>query len=523
MTLQRREFLQMAGAVAAAPAAQRVASGQAYPAATIIPNAIAAENRLAGTEDWKLSRPAKAREIEGYASASSVARGESIRFYVNTVAPAYIVEVFRMGWYGGLGGRRVWGPVEATGMSQSVPGPDPQTGLVDCAWHNPFTLVTGRDWTTGVYLAKLTEKANNKQSYIIFVVRNDEATSDFIFQIPITTYQAYNYWGGKSAYSWGSGNRLPWGSSEGKPAAKVSFNRPYAASTNPAAAGGVGAGEFLSNVQPVAGGYPVSSAGWDYNLVRWLEKEGYDVTYTTNIDTHASPKTLSPHRAFLSSGHDEYWSWEMRANVKRLLDEGINLIFFGADAIYWQVRFEDSPATGEANRVMIIYKEAEEDPLFNDGEPSNDHLVTTRWRDAPVSLPEDALIGVGYKLDPVDGDIVIKNASHWVFEGTGLKSGSVLPGLLGYEVDGTLGHQPSTTEVLTVSPAMNLEDRSESVDSNMVITVWPSGAQVFATGSMQWSWGLDEYNVPELRSSRLNPAAIQITRNVLNRFGASHA
>ena len=298
------------------------------PAAGVIPNAIVAENRLAGTEDWKLSRPATAREIEGYASATSVGRGESIRFYVNTAAPAYTIEVFRMGWYGGLGGHRVWGPIEATGTSQSVPSPDPQTGLVDCAWLNPFTLVTGRDWTTGVYLAKLTEKASGKQSYIIFVVRNDEAASDFIFQVPVTTYQAYNYWGGKSAYDWGSGDQLPWGSSKGRHAVKVSFNRPYAASTNPAAATGVGAGEFLTNVQPVAAGYPISSAGWDYNLVRWLEKEGYDATYTTDIDTHASPQMLSWHRAFISSGHDEYWSWEKRANVKHLLEEGIESHFF---------------------------------------------------------------------------------------------------------------------------------------------------------------------------------------------------
>jgi hypothetical protein len=495
------------------------------PAASIIPNAIVAENRLAGTDDWKLSRPATDGEIEGYASATSVARGESIRLYVNTVAPAYTIEVFRMGWYGGLGARRVWGPIEATGITQSVPSPDPQTGLIDCDWLNPLTLVTGSDWTAGIYLAKLTEKASSKQSYIIFIVRNDENYSDFIFQVPVTTYQAYNYWGGKSAYGWGSGDRLPWGSSKGKQAVKVSFSRPYAASTNPAAAAGVGAGEFLANVQPVVGSlnprkYPISSAGWDYNLVRWLEKEGYDITYTTNIDTHTSPQTLSRHRAFLSSGHDEYWSWEMRANVTHILDNGINLVFFGADAIYWQVRFEKSPATGESNRVMVIYRKSEEDPVSSDGDAFNDYLVTTRWRDAPVFLPEDALIGVGYKLDPVDGDIVIKKASHWIFDNTGLTIGSVLPGLLGYEVDGTLGHQPNTIEVLTASPAINLEDSSEIAESNMVLDVRPSGAQVFATGTMQWSWGLDDYGVPELRSSRFNPAAIRITRNVLSHFGA---
>ena len=179
------------------------------------PNAIVRENQLAGTTGWKLTEPATNREIEGYASATSVNHGDRIRLYVNTKAPSYTIEVFRMGWYGGLGGRRVMGPIQVTGTQQIVPSPDPATGLVDCDWINPFTLTTGDDWTSGVYLAKLTERANDKQSYIIFVVRNDEASSHYVFELPVTTYQAYNYWGGKSLYKYGSGTRLPWGSSRG--------------------------------------------------------------------------------------------------------------------------------------------------------------------------------------------------------------------------------------------------------------------------------------------------------------------
>ena len=487
-------------------------------------NGIETENQLAGTTDWKLSVPATNREIEGYASATSVNHGGAISLYVNTTAPAYTIDVFRMGWYGGRGGRRVLGPIQATGTRQIIPTPNSTTGLVDCAWINPYTLATGHDWTSGIYLAKLTESTSSKQSYIIFVVRNDDASSHYIFQLPVTTYQAYNFWGGKSLYSYGSGGQqVPWGTTFGTQGLKVSFNRPYAKSTNPPAAFGMGAGEFLANVKPVKEYYPTSSAGWDYNLVRWLEKEGYDVTYITNIDLHSSPTVLTRARTYISSGHNEYWSWEMRANITAFRDSGGNLIFFGANTIDWQIRLERSPVTGIENRIIVAWKQRyQEDPIFNDGIASNDYLVTARFKSPPVSMPEDALMGVGFVLEYVNGDMVVSNASHWVFQNTGLTNGSRLIGLLGFEVDGTLGHQPVTTEILCTSVATEIPNSRnptiESAISHMVMYTWPSGAQVFATGSLQWSWGLDDYNVPELRSSRVNTSAIQIAKNVLSRL-----
>jgi hypothetical protein len=179
-------------------------------------NPVMTENQLQGTADWRLTLPAMNREIEGYASATSINHGGSISFYVNTTAPAYTIEVFRMGWYGGAGGRRVLGPIQAPGIRQAIPTLDSIAGFLECAWINPYTLSTGNDWTSGIYLAKLTESAASKQSYIIFVVRNDEAASHFLYELPVTTYQAYNFWGGKSLYGYGSGNQLPWGTSDGK-------------------------------------------------------------------------------------------------------------------------------------------------------------------------------------------------------------------------------------------------------------------------------------------------------------------
>jgi hypothetical protein len=476
-------------------------------------NPVVAENRRPGTEAWRLSDPAGDREIEGYGDATSVDRGGEIRFYVNTRSETYTLEVFRMGWYQGLGGRRVFGPISLPGVRQTTPAPDPQTGLVDANWIEPFVLTTAdpadqTEWTSGVFLAKLTETAQGKQSYIIFVVRDDDRSSDLRFQLPVTTYQAYNFWGGRSLYDWNSGDGLPWATTEGTAAVKVSFNRPYVASPNPKAAYGVGAGEFLTNIQPAPERTPISSAGWDYNMVRWLEKEGYDVSYITNLDT------------FLSVGHDEYWSWQMRDNVEAARDAGVNLGFFSANTAYWQIRFEDSPATGVANRVVVSYKNREADPYNDDDDPSNDRRLTILWRDPPVSRPEDRLIGVSYGLDPVDGDMVVSKASHWVFQNTGLKNGSRLPRLLGYEVGGVQGNGPVNLEILATSRVISRQNTKDSFTSNMTIYGAASGALVFTTGTIQWSWGLDNFNVPTLRTSRRNPAAEQITHNVLARFGA---
>jgi hypothetical protein len=301
----------------------------------------------------------------------------------------------------------------------------------------------------------------------------------------------------------------------------VSYNRPYAASTNPAAALGMGAGEFLCNVQPVTSGYPISSAGWDYNMIRWLEREGYYVTYVTNVDSHRVPELMYRRRAFISGAHDEYWSWQGRTNLEWALAKGVNLFFLGANALYWQVR-QEPDKQGRDDRFMAIYKDRaiELDPVILDNDPSNDYLATTKWRLPPVSRPEDMLIGISYLLDPVDDNIIVSDAGHWAFANTGLTDGSELEGLLGYEVDGLSGNTPDGLRVLAASPAKALNDPSQIVLSNMAAYVAPSGAEVFATGSIQWCWGLDDFNAPRLRTSRLNDAAATITHNVLNRFGA---
>ena len=474
-------------------------------------NPIQRENARPGTSEWRLTNPALHREIEGYASLTSVNRGHRIAFYVNTKDSSYNLAIYRMGWYGGAGARLVHGPVTRRGMSQPMPSRDPQTGFIECAWQDPYLVVVGseadqEEWVSGVYLAKLTAEGSDAQAYMIFVVRDETRHSDFLFQSSVTTYQAYNNWGGKSLYDFNS--------MDGR-AVAVSFNRPYASSSNPAASYGNGAGDFVTNnaVPPTDASSP---SGWEYNMVRWLEREGYDVSYSTNIDTHSNEHLLDNHKGWLSIGHDEYWTWQMRTHIEDARDRGVHLAFFSGNVCYWQIRLQPSRVTGEANRTIVSYKDdaPTRDPYARE-ELGKRHLMTVRWRDQPVNRPEQSLVGVMYDGNPVDGDIIIINADHWTMTGTELQAGDRLARLLGYEADRVFGNAPPGTTILAESP-YRFEGQPHL--AHMTSYNLPNGAIVFAAGTIQWSWGLDDFNVPKLRKSSFNPNVQQITRNVLSRF-----
>lgn len=496
-------------------------------------NPVLSENLRQGTVEWRLTDPvtpgwptnqeATFPEIEGYASATSVNTNQTIEFFVDVrvpqLNPTYTLEFFRMGWYGGLGGRRMsWEDnskrvdrVALTSVKQVIPTPDPATGLVECDWISSYTLQVPAEWVSGIYVGKLTADASGKQSYVIFVVRQDARSSDFLFQSSVTTFQAYNPWGGKSLYPYPSTKAL-----------QVSFNRPYAGACYPFGIPsdpvqlprqdlgfGTGAGEFFTAI----GANP--RPGWEYNMLRWLERQGFDVTYCTSIDTHTRTElrwSKKQFRTFLSVGHDEYWSSEMRDNVQAARDRGVNLGFFSANVCYWKVHFDPT------SRRMTVRKDG----------PLNYDL----WRYRFSNAPEVSMIGVSYVYNTLDMDMVVPDPlpAHWIYDHTALKPSDRLPGLLGYELDGELDEYPNLLEAARPVPPPGTLRLMSTVFTNKVLNMTgksyatyyeaPSGAQVFAAGSMQWCWGLDDYNAFAVnrKESRLSPAAQQMTYNVLSRF-----
>lgn len=395
--------------------------------------------------------------ISGYADQTSINHGEAINFYISTSLASYDLEVYRMGWYNGDGARLMLRVSHLPGQHQPMPMPQAGIGLIECNWQISYTLQTDSSWTSGVYLAKMMA-GDHSSGYIIFVVRADEAAADILYQIPITTYQAYNNWGGKSLYDFNSVEHR---------ANKVSYDRPFQA--------WMGAGFFFEG---------------DYNMIRWLESQNYNVTYVTSLDTHTNPLMYTSRKMFLTNWHDEYWSKEMRDNLIDALKRGKHLAFFSADNIYWQIRFEPSSA-GTPNRVQVCYKDGLHDPVSH----FDPQLTTILWRDDPVNEPENGLIGGMYRSEIAYGDSfpwVVINAHHWIYQDTGLKDGDKIPGLIGYEFDSIWdnGFTPSNLQVLSASPVLDIDGKHTIANSSMYTA--DSSALVFNAGTFYWSWKLDD-------------------------------
>ncbi|PYX98264.1 MAG: hypothetical protein DMG71_00810 [Acidobacteria bacterium] len=447
-------------------------------------NPIQSENAKLGTTAWQISKGATNHQIEGYASATSVNRGGSISLFTNTTDSSYSIEIFRMGWYGGLGGRRMMPTIQLSGTQQpACPVVDANTFRLECNGTSPYILNVPYDpadptnWASGVYIAKLTALPSGYQANVIFVVRDDTSASKYVFQTGVNTYQAYNAWGGKSLYTYNS--------SGGIPATKVSFNRPYD--------DGRGAGQFFS---------------YEINMLRFVEREGYDVSYITDIDLHENSSVLSNHSAALAVGHSEYWSYQMRTNFQSARDAGKGLGFISSNNVYWQLRYEPSVFNGAADRTVVCYKDYTKDPVYLAGDPSKYFLVTVRWRDFPVNLPENTLVGLMYQNDGVTGDIVISNASHSLFNTSGLQNGTHLTGLLGKEADHLYAGAPAGIQLLAHSPYVI---GTTTFFADMSVYTAASGASVFDAGTFKLPWGLDNYG----NNAPVNAGAQQFVRNVL--------
>jgi hypothetical protein len=475
--------------------------GAAFPIANIIQsaraasgqNAIQIENSQLGDPTWDDFASSLTPDLlSGYGSKISVNHGDSIDFFVTTTYPSLSIDIYRTGWYNGAGARKMTSLGTFTGVHQAIPNPDPVTGLIACNWAKTTTFTIPSNWVSGVYLARLNGSGGDK-SFIFFVVRNDGGNEDLLMQTSVTTYQAYNEWGGLSLYSNSLSNKSLYSYPH---ATKVSFDRPF----NPGDSNG--AGHYLF---------------YEYKMVYWLESQGYNVAYTTNVDTDGNTSTLTNHKGFLSVGHDEYWSLGMRNTIEQAINAGVNVAFFSANTMYWQIRFEPN-AAGSPKRVEVGYKDFAmstsppgPDPQWN----VNNAILTGYWREAPVNRPENGTIGVMYE-DQVNQDFafVVQDASNWIFAGTGFVNGTSIPGIIGYEYDKVYnnGATPAGLQVVGHSPVTGGTVGHSFADTTLYTA--PSGARVFASGTIQWSWGL----APVDGNPYTNAGIQKVTTNILNSF-----
>jgi hypothetical protein len=467
-TVTRRDFI-VAGASAALAGSVPAAAAEPAPAD---PELIRRENRRDGSLDWQLTRVRvdgenglRSRWIEGFASRQSIAAGEALELLVSTNPPArFKVELFRLGFYGGRGARRVaeLGPFE--GKTQPEPPEGPKR-IRECRWEPATSIVIPADWPSGLYLGRLTTLPASSmspywQSYVVFVVR-DARRADVLFQVSDNTWQAYNQWpGGWSLYTDPRGAHAL--------GVAVSFDRPYALYPqifrNPQS---IGSGELLL---------------WEYPLLYWLEEHGYDVSYVSNSDVLEAAQ-LTRAGTFLSIGHDEYWDLRQYAAVKGAIESGVNVLWLSGNSVFAVSPLSPGPG-GRPNRTL------ERVGLYGgltDAEVREElGVFTQEWRRAGPD--ESAIIGAR-SIVPFNGggDWTCARPEHWIFAGTGMKKGDSIPGLVGWEHHGAPAAIPGL-EVVAEGTCW----RGGDAPAHWTATIYPGpkGNFVFNAATIFWSQGL---------------------------------
>ena len=450
-------------------------TGQPLAGVTGDVKAIARENALPGTGSWQIGTPSQNGQIVAYSNRESYPAGSDVSISVSAnPAGQFTWRVYRMGGYGGMGGRLYGegGPVFAP--TQASPSFDPTTGLVRAGWPATFSLSTrnsdGSPWLTGVYVVLLT-KSDGWQTYAIFILRDDTRNAEVALHLPTATWHAYNDFGGESLYM--STHGLTGGH-----ARKVSLDRPITL--------GFGSGKFLFE---------------EHEGVIWLEDTGYDVEYFASSDVGGSINRLGGHHLYITLAHDEYATMATLDRLQAALAGGTSLAFLTGNTFAWQIRYEDN------DRTIVGYKDLwPQDPVQGP-------TTTGHFRDPLVNRPENGLIGVmsdgSDNATVTPADWVVTNANHWIYAGTGLNNGSRIPGLIYYEWDGLVNNGATPAGITVLASSVVPNNVIQGSRHEATIYERPP-AVVFAAGTIYYNQHL-----------RTQPAVAQILTNVLTRAGAS--
>jgi hypothetical protein len=491
---------QTAQAVPAAPPppgrVPAIAQGIACPAGRRSAGWLAAENARpgtrftvpAGTGPSGTMDPTDTTEkggdgrVLGYPDRWSARCGEIVTVQLAGPAGSVRLVAYRTGWYHGDGARRIWTSSAVRTALRTAPSGAAPPHLVQPSWPMSVTVPVDGSWVPGFYLLVPIGAAGPAGPAIPLVVRDDDGNAPILFKASTITWNAYNTWGGWSLYHGPVGT--PEHAADNR-ARVVALHRPL-----------IGAG--YEQMQYM-----------DLPVVRQLEQLGPDVAYTTDEDVDTRPGQLLRHAEIVSGGHSEYWTRRMYDGLLEAAGSGVNLVFLGANSLWWQARLESSAAAAVPDRIAVYRSVAEDPRAVHD--PA---LATTLWGPPPLNRDPAAVLGESHAAIGVHGGLQAMDVPDWFTQGTGLTRGSVLPGAVGNEADGynRRGGNPKGTQVL-LAGVLNGVDGPTVVSADYVSL--PSGAAVFAAGTTDWAC------IPSGQCSGGTPPAATsaaiggLTRNVL--------
>jgi hypothetical protein len=451
--LDRREFLQMTGAGVGATifGAYELAGcsgvgmeNEAAGSAVRTNTAISKENSKSGSSDWapRHNSGGEAAPVQGYTTRESVAQGNTLAFCVSSEQD-YRIEIYRLGWYNGTGGRHLTTLDNTNPSDQPKPEPEGSRKLVTCSWDITDTVEVGSDWVSGLYFARFIPADEGDITSYPFIVKENTPDAHAVVQLPMNTHAAYNGWGGASLYNHTTDDRFD------SPGDAVSFDRPY--------------------------GMPFRNhLSYAIHLVRWMEMEGYDVSYIVNTDMDRDPDLIANYELAICAGHSEFWSVRQFKSFENARDGGTNLAFMGGNIGMWSVNFR-------------------EDGLRSYNCDKDDSSLMFRNRYKPEA-ELTGLLGSGAGLWKLP-DLTVDESTldHRWMNGTGFEPGDKVIGVVGHEWDFLADSSPDNVEryFYYEEGTSQWDDLVGDDPADVVGYKAESGATVFHCSTLGYPYQLD--------------------------------
>ena len=469
-------------------------------------------DRTAGRGEFFLHEPFAAVEhapLAGYTAPGSVCPGESIRFFVNSTVGPYAIGIYRLGVTREFVTNIV--PSSQLPSPQAIPRLSYRLGP---RWDPAATLQVPDDWPSGVYVAHVAAAwipprrdvlapqgaaRGSRAEYrldIPFVVKAREpgSQSRILVFVNDTTYEAYNFWGGRSVYGYRSlGNPVFTAPGAGMGDAliprgfRVSFRRP-----------------FIGDLWPHENR---KWTHWEEPMARWLARQEIAVEWATLVDLHQNPGLLDAYTLVISTGHAEYFSDEMYDGLRKFIHDGGNAAFFSGNNCWWRIRMEDDGDT------MVCYKDERFDP---------ENRKTINWTDSESGSLVGTVLG-GFLYSPIDpndpngtvAQFVVLKADHWVFYNTGLQNEATFgrfgekSSVVCYETDKATDAGESAWKTLA---AAKFPPTGAGAQEIATMRVSEQNGTVFTSATTDWTLGLSQDDTSWT-------AVDQITLNIFRRLG----
>lgn len=484
-------------------------------------NAIALENARTGIFEPDIRSLSGFGSVQNMGFSRRISKNIGERMEFSCTGPGSQIDIYRVGYYGNRTLRLVVTiPNTPTDQPDSIDIPNSNGAKTCTNWSVTAYWDIPMESVSGFYLAVYRNDAGSNPFYIPFIVRDDAAESDVLYKTSDSTWaSAYNHYGspsdlnGKNLYGSGSG------------------------------LGQIGDRSFCVDYhRPILTRRDVPQTYWmacELPLIRFLERSGYSVKYTTCVDLDQDAETqLSKTKIFLSSGHDEYWSRAMRTGIENWRDtKAGRSLFLSGNEVLWKSEYQHS---GDRSTLWCRKDTMPGPGSHNAGQAFIPGEWQGTWKDTRWSQnePEWLLTGTDFRMNGVnDFDPTIPTnpySGHPVWGGSSLNDGDLtFQRAMGFEADSIRPTQPDQSVKVLASytrdiPGMYADDNGQTYSNNGVLN-WGivsqrylGGGLTVGFGTCQWSWLLDNEHDRGLRNE-VSIDAQKFTTNLLHDLGATPA